>query len=123
MGVSRKRAWERADTLLSSRGTRSVPVVLRRGKGGVTLLHGGRAITHCHNTKNGRLAAGLVAEALGVEVPAIGASVEATVSTGVLYRAVSISSIDLRIPEARPLVRRLLEEAVEQRLSASPETD
>jgi hypothetical protein len=97
--------------------------VLRRGKGGVTLLHKGRALTHCPHSSNGRLAAALVAEALGVDVPAIGGSVEATVSTGVLYRAVSISSIDLRIPEARPLVRRLLEEAIEQRLSASPESD
>lgn len=114
MSVSRNKAWPYAEQLLS-RPSRRVPVVLRHGKGGVTLLHRGRALTKCHATVTGRLAAKLVAQALGVQLPSVGNSVEATVSTGVLYRAISISSIDMRIAEVWPLVERLLEEAEEQR--------
>ena len=119
MGVSRKRAWPYADELLSGQGRGAVPVVLRRSTTGVTLLHNGRALTHCYASGVGRVAARLVAEALGVPLPPIGGAVEATVSTGVIYRAISISSVDLRIPEALPLVERLLQEAVEQRLNPS----
>lgn len=114
MSVSRRRAWPYAEELLS-RPSRRVPVVLRHGKGGVTLLHRGRALTRCYTTVTGRLAAKLVAQALGVQLPPVGSSVEATVSTGVLYRVISISSLDMRIAEIRPLVERLLEEAEEQR--------
>ena len=114
MSVSRKRAWPYAEQLLS-RPSGRVPVVLRHGKGGITLLHQGRALTRCYGTKSGKIAAELVAQALGVQLPPVGNSVEATVSTGVLYRAISISSIDMRIAEVWPLVERLLEEAQEQR--------
>lgn len=114
MSVSRKGAWPYAEQLLS-RPSRRVPVMLRHGKGGVTLLHQGRALTRCYATETGKLAAKLVAQALGVEFPLEGDSVEATVSTGVLYRAISISSIDMRITEVWPLVERLLVEAEEQR--------
>ena len=123
MGVSRKGAWVYADALLSARGARAVPVALRHGKGGFTLLHNGRALTRCYDTRTGRLGARLVAEALGVTLPPIGASVETTVSTGILYRAVAISGMDPRRPEALPLISRLLEEAVEQRLTPSADGD
>ena len=120
MSVSRERAWPYAEKVLS-RPSRRVDVVLRRGKGGVTLLHRGRALTRCYDTRTGRQAADLVAQALGVGLPPMGQSVEVGVSTGVLHRAISIASFDLRVPEVRPLVERLLEEAAEQRGAAPPE--
>ena len=114
MSVSRQQAWPYAERLLS-RPARQVPVVLRHGKGGVTLLHRGRALTRCYATGTGRLAAEFVALALGVPLPPVGGSVAASVSTGVLYRVLSISSLDLRIVEARLLLERLLQEAAEMR--------
>ena len=114
MSVSRRKAWTYAEQLLS-RPQRNVPVVLRHGKGGVTLLHQGRALTRCYATATGRLAAEFVADALGVSLPPMGGSVMTSVSTGVLYRATSISNLDLRIPEAWQLLERLLIEATDQR--------
>ena len=114
MSVSRKRAWPYAEKVLS-RPARGVAVVLRHSIGGVTLLHKGKALTKCYPSKTGKLAAQFVAEALGVHMPPLGESVQATISTGVLYRAISISSLDLRLPEVQPLLERLLEEASEQR--------
>ena len=114
MAVTRKKAWPYAERLLL-RPARQVPVVLRHGKGGVTMLHRGRALTRCYATASGKLAAEFVALALGVPLPSLGDSAEASVSTGVLYRAISISGIDPRIPEVRPLLERLLQEAADQR--------
>ena len=121
MSVSRKKAWPYAERLLS-RLARQVRVVLRHGRGGVTLVHGGQALTRCYATATGRLAAEFVAHALGVALPPPGGSVDCSVSTGVLYRAVSISSLDLRIPEVRPLLERLLDEAAEQRSQEASDT-
>jgi len=56
-----------------------------------------------------------VAQALGLELPLKGERAQANVSTGVLYRAISIASLDLRIPEAYILLERYLEEAEFQR--------
>ncbi|MDA1096845.1 MAG: hypothetical protein O3B84_06275, partial [Chloroflexi bacterium] len=90
-------------------------MTLRRGKGGVTLLHARRALTRCYDNGAGRLAAQLVADALGVPLPPLGGSVDASVSSGVLWRVISIASLDPRMSEARPLLERLMLEAAEQR--------
>lgn len=118
MSVSRAKAWPYAEQLLS-RPARSVPVTLRRGKGGVTLLHQGRALTRCYDSGAGRIAAEFVAQALGVPLPSIGETAQAAVSTGVLYRVISLSSLDPRMLEARPLVERLLQEATEMRYTST----
>ncbi len=114
MSVSRAKAWTYAETLLE-RPSRRVQVTMRRGKGGVTLLHRGRALTRCYDSGVGRITAELVARALGVPLPPRGADTNATVSTGVLFRAISISSMDPRIQEIWPLFQRLLEESDEMR--------
>lgn len=56
-----------------------------------------------------------MSQALGIELPALGKSVEATVSTGVLWRAVSISCLDFRKTSSYELLERLLNEAKMQR--------
>ena len=112
--MSRAKSWSYTEQVLS-RPARAVPVKLRHNKSGVTLLHRGRALTQCYDTGPGRVAADLVALALGVPLPPVGESVETAVSTGVLFRVVSLSSIDARVVEMRPLVQRLVEEAIDQR--------
>ena len=60
--------------------------------------------------------------ALGVHVPPIGESVKARVSTGVLFRAVSIASLNFDIEESFVLLERWLEEAALQRTGSSDNT-
>ena len=114
MGVSRTKAWEYAEGILDV-PRRRVPVTLRSGKSGVVMLHRGRVLTRCYDSQVGRVAALYVAQALGVELPEMGESVDASVSTGVLFRAISISSLDLRKPATHPILVRMLEEAEFQR--------
>lgn len=120
MAISRKKALDYAERVIS-RPRSSVPVTLRHSKGGVTLLHRGRALTRCYINGSGIRAASFMAQALGVRVPSLGGSVQAEVSTGVLWRAVSISCLDFRRQEAYLLLERLLEEAEVQRGAGSLE--
>ncbi len=122
MSISRVKAWEYAEQVLS-RPNRRLEVTARRGRGGLTLLHRGRALTRCYDTGVGRTQAELVARALGVELPAMGNAVTVGVSSGVLYRAVSISSMDPRREDIWPLFRRLLEEAEAMRAGVSEMED
>ena len=114
MGVSRAKAWEYAEGILDI-PKRRVPITVRHGKSGVVVLHQGRVMTRCYNSQVGRVSAWYVAEALGVDLPEVGESVETAVSTGVLFRAISISSLDLRKPATHPILARMLEEAEFQR--------
>jgi hypothetical protein len=115
MAISRKKALDYAEQLLSL-PQRSIPVTLRQTLMGVTLLHKGRrALTKCYLNPKGMGSAVLVAQALGVSLPPLGQSVSTAVSSGVLLRAVSLSTVDPRVPELHPLIQRLLEEAEMQR--------
>ena len=95
MGISRKKAQEYADQLLETPSAHIV-LTVQRGKSGLAVLHNGRAVTKCHASRVGMWTAAFVAQALGVELPPVGESVRARVSTGTLWRAVGISSLDLR---------------------------
>lgn len=117
MATSRSKAWSYAEEVLSA-PRRSVPVTLRRGKNSVVLLHKGRVLTRCYNTEVGRWGARFMSESLGVDVPSLGQSITTSVSTGVLFRAISISSLDLRKPAAYAILKRMLEEAQFQRTSS-----
>ncbi len=118
MGLSRSKAQDYAEEILNQPRGRT-RVHLRKNKSGYTLLHRGRALTKTHNSAIGAFQAAFMAEALGVELPENnGETVEAFVSSGVLYRAVAISSLDLRKPEPRVLLGRLLGTAALQRGAA-----
>jgi len=114
MATSRKKGWQYAEGVLDI-PKRSVPVTLRHGKLGVVLLHRGKVLTRCYQSQVGKWGAQFMARALGVEVPALGKSVATSVSTGVLFRAISISSLDLRKTSTHLILDRMLEEAEFQR--------
>lgn len=116
MALSRKKATEHAERVLSVPRSR-VTVSLRQGKGGVTLLHNRKALTRCYISPSGIRAATFMAQALGVKVPPFGGSVHAQISTGVLWRAISISCLDFRKKESYILLERLLDEAAMMRES------
>ena len=110
MAISRKKALERGRESIE-RPKGAMDVVLHHGKGGLTVRYQGKVIARTHASGVGRRLAPYLAESLGAVLPPVGESVEATVSSGVMYRALSISSLDLRVPEARMLLDYLLEEA------------
>jgi len=120
VSISRRKAIEHSEKIIASPRS-SLAVKLRHGKGGVVLLHKGRALTRCYVTPSGIRAATLMAKVVGARVPPMGASVQVEVSTGVLWRAISISSLDFRKKEAYLLAQRLLEE-VETMLTAGAES-
>ena len=114
MAISRTRAQDYAESVIN-RPRGETPVTLRRHKNGVTLLHGGRALTKTHASKVGEVQAELMAEVLGVELPSAGSDVSVKVASGVLYRAIAVSSLDPRRPEARVLLGQLMRTAAMQR--------
>ena len=114
VGISRKRALDYAEELISVPRAH-VRVKLRQTQSAVTLIHQGRTLTKCYITNTGMTAATYMAEALGIKLPSLGETVDASVSTGVLWRAISISCLDFRKGVSFVLLERLLEEAHMQR--------
>ena len=115
MALSRTKALDYAERLINRpRGETSV--VIRRTRNGYTLLHQRRALTRTHASGVGALQAQAMALALGVELPSeVGGEAEAKVGSGVLYRAIAASSLDLRRPEAQVVLEQLLSTAALQR--------
>ena len=95
---------------------------LRQDENGLALLHDGRTLVECQLTREGMAAAGYMAQALGARIPPLGESVKARVSTGVLFRAVSISSLDFGNEDSFLLLERWLEEAEMQRGGSRDDT-
>ena len=82
---------------------------------GLFLTHEGKSVLECYLTEDGMLIAGFIAKALGVNIPAMNQPIPIRVSTGVLYRALGISYLDLHNQESYTILERLLEEAAMQR--------
>ena len=91
---------------------------LTQDENGLFVTHDERPMIRCHLTRNGMGVAGFVAKALGVPLPALGEEVPARVSTGVLFRALSIARLDLSNEASFVLLDRFLEEAAIQRGAA-----
>lgn len=92
---------------------------LKQGEGGLALLYQGKTLVECFLTMEGMAAGAYMAKALGVDIPAASESVAVRVSTGVLFRAVSVASLDLSIDESFVLLERWMEEAEMQRGGSS----
>lgn len=115
MALSRTKALDYAERLIN-RPRGETPVTIRRNKNGYTLLHNRRALTKTHASGVGALQAQAMADALGVGLPReVGEETTAKVGTGVLYRAIGASSLDLRRPEAQVVLQQLLATAALQR--------
>ena len=95
---------------------------IRQDHDGLKLLHEGRLVVECHMTKKGMAAAAYMVEAIGGEIPPLGESIAVRVSTGVLFRAVAIASLDFSKEESFGLLDRWLEEAQMQRGGGSDAT-
>ena len=95
---------------------------LSQDEGGLKLQYGDKMLVECYLTMEGMAAGAYMARALGVRVPALGESVKARVSTGVLFRAVGIASLDFGVEESFVLLERWLEEAEMQRGASSDAT-
>ena len=82
---------------------------------GLKLLHDGKLLVECNLTRQGMVAASYLAKVLGATVPPLGETATARVSTGVLFRAVSIASLDYDNDASYVLLERWLAEAEQQR--------
>ena len=99
-----------------------VAVELRQDETGLKLFHQGQALVECFLTREGMAAGAYMSKALGARVPALGQATPLNVSTGVLFRAVSIASLDFSVQESFALLDRWLEEAEMQRGGSSDAT-
>lgn len=118
MTTPQDEAWDYAEQLLA-RPQRRIEVTLLRGEAETRLLHDGNAMVICPNDDLGRTQAQLVARALGVALPEVGESETVGVSSGVLHRVMSISTMDPTDEDIWPLFARLLEEAEAMRANVS----
>jgi len=107
---------------LTSVPSAHVALELRQDDIGLKLLHRGRVLVDCSLTMEGMAGAAYMAKALGTDIPPLGESVSAKVSTGVLFRAISIVSLDFANKESFVLLERWLEEAEMQRGGSSDAT-
>ncbi len=114
MSISRKRALERGQAAIE-RPKGQMEITLFNGKGGLTLRYQGRVVARTHASAVGRAVAPYLARALGVDLPPVGGTAQAVVSSGVLYRVLSMSTLDLRQEEAVLLLQYLLREAEDMR--------
>ncbi|MBI4219893.1 MAG: hypothetical protein HY682_07115 [Chloroflexi bacterium] len=110
MGTSRAKALDHAYQVLE-RPRAHMRVRLRQTRGGVSVLYDGRLLTKVYLNRSGMRAAMAIAQALGLRVPKLGETLEAVVSSGLLYRVIALSQIDYSKNEALELARHLLDEA------------
>ncbi len=118
MTTPQDEAWDYAENLLA-RPQRRIEVTLSRNEAETTLLHEGNAMAICSNDEMGNTQAQLVARALGIALPDVGGSETVGVSSGVLHRVMSISTMDPTDEDIWPLFARLLEEAEAMRANVS----
>ena len=86
---------------------------------GEVLTHEGTELVKCPLTRSGMAAAGFMSQAMGVELPTLNETVNVRVSTGVLFRVITIAGLDFENDASFIILDRMLEEAELQRGSAS----
>ena len=118
MSETHTQVFDRAEKLMAVPRAH-VALELRQDEEGLTMLHEDGPLVRCYLTREGMLAAGYMAKALGSNIPALGESLTVRVSTGVLFRAIGISSLDFGNEDSYPLLERLLDEAEMQRAGSS----
>ena len=120
MSISVKEAMARGEKAIE-RPKGEMAITLFRGKTGLSLRYLGKVICRTPATEAGKLIAPYVADAVGVRLPAVGSTAKAVVSSGVMFRVLSISTLDVKNEESRILLDYLLTEAREMREYQSAE--
>ena len=118
MSINKAQIQDNAEIVLS-RPSAKISVALKRNKKFVSLSTNNNLIARCFSSRVGLWTAAFMAESLGVDIPDLRNTIYNQVSSGVLWRAVGISNLDLKIKESRTILKRYLEEAEAQRASAS----
>jgi hypothetical protein len=118
MSINKSQIQDNAEVVLSHPSSR-ILVTLKRNKSFVSLVTGKNIIARCRGSRVGLWTAAFMAESLGVDLPNVDESISIYVSSGVLWRAVGISSLNLKVKESRTVLKRYLEEAQAQRSSGS----
>ncbi|MCI0840671.1 MAG: hypothetical protein J4N64_02760 [Chloroflexi bacterium] len=118
MPSSHTKIYDYAEELMSTPRAH-LRLQLSQDKNGLNLVFEGKTLAECYLSSEGMLAGGFLAKALGVSLPALGESVTARVSTGVLFRAIGVVGLDFGKEESYVLLDRLLEEADVQRGGSS----
>jgi len=112
VAISRSQALEHAYKVLSQPRAH-MRVTLAQTKSGLSLYYEGRVMTRVFVNRNGLAAAAAIAEALRVRVPKLGDSVDARVSSGVMYRILALSDLDYRNKTSFQYASHLIAEAVD----------
>jgi len=86
-------------------------LTLSQTKSGLSLYYDGRVMTRVFVNRSGLSAAAAMGEALRVRVPKLGESVDARVSSGVVFRVLALSALDYRNELSFQLATRLIAEA------------
>ena len=114
MSISRKAALERGQQAIE-RPKGQMALTLYYGAGGLTVRYQGRVIARTTGSVQGSRVAPFVALALGARLPRRGQKTRVTVSSGVLFRVLSICTLDPEEEADRMLLAYLLREADELR--------
>ena len=120
MAISKKRAMTQGEKAIE-RPKGEMAIGLYHGKTGVTLRYQGKVVARTSASASGKLLAPYLAAALGVKLPPVGSTANAVISSGVMFRVLSISTLDLRNEESYILLDYLLQEASEMRAYQSSE--
>ena len=120
MSISKKQALARGEKAIE-RPKGEMEITLYHGNTGLTLRYQGKVIAKTPASAAGKQIAPYVAAALGVKLPALGSAAKAVVSSGVMFRVLSISTMDLKNEESRILLDYLMSEAREMREFQSSE--
>ncbi|HIF13637.1 MAG TPA: hypothetical protein EYQ82_11690 [Dehalococcoidia bacterium] len=110
MAISRSKALEHAYKVLEQPRAH-MRLTLTQTNSGLSLYYDGRVMTRVFVNRSGLSAAAAMGEALRVRVPKLGESVDARVSSGVVFRVLALSALDYRNELSFQLATRLIAEA------------
>jgi hypothetical protein len=110
VAISRSKALEHAYKVLEQPRTH-MRLTLTQTNSGLSLYYDGRVMTRVFVNRSGLSAAAAMGEALRVRVPKLGESVDARVSSGVVFRVLALSALDYRNELSFQLATRLIAEA------------
>ena len=110
VAISRSKALEHAYEVLEQPRAH-MRITLTQTLSGLSVYYDGKVMTRVFVNRSGLAAAAAMGEALRVRLPKLGESVDARVSSGVVYRILALSDLDYRNEFSFQLASRLIAEA------------